>query len=471
MDHGAVRRKSREFPLKKFTITTLGCKVNQFESELIARGLAAAEGHASRWERTEKGEASDLCIINTCTVTHKASMQSRQAVRQAVRNNPGARIVVTGCYAQTEPGEIRKIEGVHDVIGHGNKLEIPGRILDGDRDATPDAPGKDPRPPEKDVLPSWDPAGPGGRTRPFLKIQDGCNAFCSYCIVPHARGRSRSMPPGAAMAHVRELARAGYGEVVLTGIHLGCYGQDLAPETSLLELLSRIHRSGDIHRVRLSSIEPRELSDEIIDLVAETNAPRERGENRIRTRICPHFHIPLQSGDNDILQRMRRPYTGAFFGELVRKIRRRLPDAAIGADVLIGFPGETDAAFENTCSLVREAPLSYLHVFPFSSRKGTPAHGFADKVPGPVIKERCRRMREIGREKKTEFYGRFAGKTLEVLVESRRDPASGLLKGVAPNYLTVLIPAGDDLKNTFVNARIDRVEGDRLIAAPCFKSV
>ncbi len=448
--------------MKKFTITTLGCKVNQYESELMARRLTSAEGQDPCWTRTDKRDASDLCIINTCTVTHKASMQSRQAVRQAIRNNPGARIIVTGCYARTEPEELRKIDGVGDIISGEDTLDIAGVIQGSDKETTPRAPGEIARGPEKDASPPYDPVRPGGRTRPFLKIQDGCDAFCTYCIVPHARGRSRSTPLETALDQVSQLARAGYREVVLTGIHLGCYGQDLSPGASLLELLKRIHGSGAIHRARLSSIEPRELSDEIIDLVAESNAPLGKGEERPRTRICPHFHIPLQSGDDDILGRMHRPYTRAVFKELVSKIHHRLPDASIGADVLIGFPGETDAAFENTRSLIRELPLRYLHVFPFSSRKGTPAHGWPDKIPDPVIKERCRQMRSIGQMKKTEFYERFVGETLEVLVEGRRDRVSGLLKGVTPNYLTVLVPGEDDLKNTLVNVRIDRAEGDRL---------
>ncbi|MCP4690023.1 MAG: tRNA (N(6)-L-threonylcarbamoyladenosine(37)-C(2))-methylthiotransferase MtaB [Desulfobacterales bacterium] len=449
---------------KKFTIKTLGCKVNQFESELLARSLAAGEDRESRWAPSKKGEASDLCIINTCTVTHKASMQSRQAVRQAIRSNPGARIIVTGCYAQTEPDAIRKITGVHDIVGHADKLHIPGMIPRRDESASPpDAEADHPGEPADPII---DTVRPGGRTRPFLKIQDGCNAFCSYCIVPHARGRSRSTPPDAALAQVVQLARAGSREVVLTGIHLGCYGRDLTPQTSLMELLTRVHGADAIQRVRLSSIEPRELTDEIIALAAETTAPARGEKARPRTRLCPHFHIPLQSGDNNILKRMRRPYTREVFRERVLEIRRRAPDAAIGADVLIGFPGETDAAFENTLSLIRELPLTYLHVFPFSSRKGTPAHDFPDKVPDPVIKERCRRARALGRMKKKEFCRGFIGRTLEVLVEGRRDRTSGLLKGVTPNYLTVLLPGEDSLKNTLVNVPIDSAEEDRLIAGP-----
>ncbi len=454
--------------MKKFTITALGCKVNQFESDLLARRLTGAGGQDSPWTRTDKGETSDLCIINTCTVTHKASMQSRQAVRQAIRNNPGARIIVTGCYAQTEPGELRKIDGVSDIIGHWDKLHIPDMIPNPDAGTSPSAPCGNVHGSEPDTAPPCAPARPGGRTRPFLKIQDGCDAFCTYCIVPHARGRSRSTPLETALDQVEQLARSGYREVVLTGIHLGCYGQDLSPKVGLLELLHRIHDAGAIHRVRLSSIEPRELSEEIITLVAKTNAPPGSGKEPPRTRLCPHFHIPLQSGDDDILRRMRRPYTRAVFKELVLKIHDRIPDAAIGADVLIGFPGETDAAFENTCSLIRELPLTYLHVFPFSSRKGTPAHGYPDKIPDPVIKERCRRTRALGRMKKKEFYERFAGKTLEVLAEGKRDRASELLKGVTPNYLTVLVPGEDVLKNTLVKVRIDRAEEDRLIAGPLF---
>ncbi|MEW6673689.1 MAG: tRNA (N(6)-L-threonylcarbamoyladenosine(37)-C(2))-methylthiotransferase MtaB [Thermodesulfobacteriota bacterium] len=414
--------------MKTFSITTLGCKVNQYESETIAEALKK-----SGWTCDPRTAGAEVCIVNTCAVTRKAAMQSRQAIRQAVKAHPGARILVTGCYAQTEPEALEKISGITSVVGHAAKCDIPDMLTaapDGCHPATASF-FKEP------ALSAGD-----GRTRPFLKIQDGCDAFCSYCIVPYARGRSRSMPFENVIANIRRLSRAGFHETVLCGVHLGCYGQDLTPPAGLVEILRRVDSDALIDRVRISSIEPREISDEIIDLAAASE------------RICHHFHIPLQSGDDLILKRMRRPYSRDFFRELVLKIRAAMPDAAIGVDVLIGFPGETETAFQNTFDLIQELPLTYLHVFPFSARRGTPADRFPDRVPAPVVKSRCRRVRQLGIAKKKAFYSRFLGRTLPVLIESRRD-VSGRLKGFSANYLPVCLNGGDDLKNTVVAVRID----------------
>ncbi len=432
--------------ISSFTIRTLGCKVNQCESDAISQCLKDSGCAAVRHE----GQA-DLCIINTCTVTHKAAMQSRQAVRQAIRSNPGAYVVVTGCYAQTEPDEIMKINGVHDIVGHGDKHKIPEMIQF----------------PDKKALPCPDLARPstslnrdfehipttlsGNRTRPFLKIQDGCDTFCSYCIVPYARGRSRSMPLERVMTNIQQLGRAGFHEVVLTGIHLGAYGLDLSPKTDLLTLLYRIHESNAIDRVRLSSIEPFELTDDIIRFVAETDT------------FCRHFHIPLQSGDNLVLKKMNRPYTSELFKMLIIKIHELIPDASIGVDVLIGFPGETEKAFEQTFSLIQELPVTYLHVFPFSPRRRTPASQYPDKVPLQTIKVRCQKMRRLGNVKFRNFINKFLDQRVEVLVESKRDRSSGLLRGMSSNYISVHLDGGDDLKNTLVHVKIDRLDNNNRV--------
>ena len=428
--------------MKRYSIITLGCKVNQHESEVIAQHLKA-----SGWSCSNKNENADLFLINTCTVTQSASMQSRQAVRRAIRTNPKARIIVTGCYAQIEPDEIKKIKGVHDIIGNDCKYKIPEIIASFD--------GEDRLCPEslsQDIYDEFEfkeiPADFfGNRTRPFLKIQDGCNAFCTYCIIPYARGRSRSMPVETVLKNIRQLKKAGYREVVISGIHLGCYGLDLLPKTSLSELIRDVSGLKIIDRVRLSSIEPVELTEDIIKLVAESD------------NICRHFHIPLQSGDNLILNRMHRGYTRSFFSELIVNINKLIPDAAIGLDILPGFPGETDEAFENTYSLVKDLPVSYLHVFPFSPRKGTQAYSYTDKVHTKVIRARCRKMRELGMDKKKEFYERFNGKTVEVLVENKRDRASNLLKGLTSNYIPVKISGNDDLKNRIVKILIKETKG------------
>ena len=429
----------------KFIITTLGCKVNQYESDAIAQRLKNL-GHVP----ADTDDPADLCIINTCTVTQKASMQSRQAVRQFIRSNPQAQIVVTGCYAQTEPDELKKIAGVHRIIGHGDKHNLPDIVLAQEKSLPA------PFMRRRNILHERHfkqiPVTVfGSRTRPFLKIQDGCDTFCTYCIVPYARGRSRSMPLENALKNIHCLKQAGFHEVVLTGVHLGVYGLDLSPQTSLSALLDHIRQSNTMDRVRLSSIEPRELTQDIIKLVAETG------------NFCDHFHIPLQSGDDRILERMHRPYTSSFFRELIVKIKSQLPDAAIGVDILIGFPGETENAFENTYSLIETLPVTYLHVFPFSPRPGTPADKYSQKVPQQIIKARCEKMRRLGNEKKQAFYKKFTGKTVAVLIEGKRDKATGLLKGITSNYIPVHVVGKDDLFNTLVQVDIEKVKRNNTV--------
>jgi len=428
--------------MQNYSITTLGCKVNHCESESIIQILKE-----SGWTSVPLGKNAGFCIINTCTVTRKAAMQSRQAVRHAIRSNPRARIIVTGCYAQTEPDEIKKIKGVHYIIGHAGKHKIPEIITSTEK--------KDfvfPVTIYNDIINEKTfkqmPVALGERTRPFLKIQDGCNAFCTYCIVPYARGRSRSMPLKNILNNIIRIKKSGYREVVLSGIHLGRYGLDLSPQTNLTELIKHINKSRAIERVRLSSIEPLELTEAIIKTVAESDI------------FCRHFHIPLQSGDDSILKKMRRPYTRSMFRKLLYRIHELIPDAAIGVDTIIGFPGETEEAFENTYNLIEELPATYLHVFPFSSRKGTPASNFPDKVPSKIIKERCKTMRDLGNIKKKEFYKKNIGKKVEVLIEAKRDKATGFLKGMTLNYLPIFLSGNDDLKNTIVDAEIEKINND-----------
>ncbi|MBT3312351.1 MAG: tRNA (N(6)-L-threonylcarbamoyladenosine(37)-C(2))-methylthiotransferase MtaB [Desulfobacterales bacterium] len=425
----------------KYFITTLGCKVNQAESEAIAHILKDADS-----DQTRNEAEADICIINTCTVTGKASMQSRQAIRKAIKANPNARIVVTGCYAQTETDEIKKIKGVHYIIGQSSKSLIPELALSGEKHKNMSSPVLIRNEMGKEEPFNRIPVNVSGiRTRPFLKIQDGCNSFCTYCIVPYSRGRSRSMPLEEVLNNIKTLDKAGYKETVLTGIHLGCYGLDLTPETSLFKLLDRIDKSTTIERIRLSSIEPHELNNEIIELVAESD------------KICNHFHVPLQSGSDNILKRMNRPYTSNKFREMILKISKSIPDAAIGVDTLIGFPGETEKEFENTFSLIKELPVTYLHVFPFSPRKGTPAEKYSDRVDTRVVKARCKKMRELGIKKKRAFCEESIGKTHKVLLEEKRDDKTGLLKGITSNYISVLSDGPDCFKNTITDISIDRL--------------
>lgn len=406
----------------KFKFFTLGCKVNQYESDAQALRLQEADLLPAGPD-----ESADLVIVNTCTVTGRAAMQSRQAIRRAVRENPGARVVAMGCYARTAPAEIECIDGVHVIAAAADQPHLLDLAL-GRRGHSAG---------RRQVVDPFSEAGPvrrpltGNRSRPFLKIQDGCEAFCSYCIVPYARGPSRSLAPDQAVEDIRRISQAGFNEVVLTGIHLGCYGNDLTPPTDLLALLGRIRAAGAIERVRLSSIEPRELSNALIGFAAKAD----RGPGR----ICPHFHIPLQSGDDAILKKMNRPYTGGFFAGRVGKILHLMPDAAIGVDILVGFPGETDACFAHTRRLIEDLPVAYLHVFPFSPRKGTPACHFPEKVPAAVVKERCRVMRDIGKQKKHTYYRKFVGQPLEIIIENRRHLPPGHIIGTSANYIPVLV--------------------------------
>ncbi|MEA3437492.1 MAG: tRNA (N(6)-L-threonylcarbamoyladenosine(37)-C(2))-methylthiotransferase MtaB [Thermodesulfobacteriota bacterium] len=442
--------------MHRFTITTLGCKVNQYESEALAQKLT----DDGKWVISRDKEIADLCIINTCTVTQKASMQSRQAIRQAIRSHPKARIIATGCYAQTEPDEIKKIKGVHHIIGHFDKHKIPDMILTGKENIRP-SPVLKHKLHHFNSMPS---AGLGYRTRPFLKIQDGCDAFCTYCIVPYARGPSRSLPPEQVLDNINKIHKTGYHEVVLTGIHLGNYGKDLGKRaTGLLDLLNRIRKSCTIDRVRLSSIEPCELTENIIKFVAQSDSGFGSGSGSGQAKFCHHFNIPLQSGDDFILKKMHRPYSRSFFIDLVEKIHMLLPAAAIGVDTLIGFPDESDEAFENTYSLIERLPVSYLHVFPFSPRKGTTAYTYPDRVDSKVIKKRCQKMRKLGKHKRNVFYNQFKGKTLEILIEGKHKKSTNLLKGISSNYIPVLVKGEDKLKNTMANVTIDEVNNNNQV--------
>ncbi|MFA4915762.1 MAG: tRNA (N(6)-L-threonylcarbamoyladenosine(37)-C(2))-methylthiotransferase MtaB [Syntrophales bacterium] len=405
----------------KVAAATLGCKVNQCESAGILDALPKEEFSIVPF--TKK---ADCYIINTCTVTGRADYQSRQLIRRAGRRNPGASIIVTGCYAQIAPDEIASIPGVTAVVGNAEKEKIPvilreilnskNRIFVGDicrtREMSRLAVTKFP-----------------GHTRAFLKIQDGCNCFCNFCIVPFARGRSRSLPEDEVMKQIALLSRAGHREVVLTGIHLGVYGHDLTPRINLLHILECIQEQRCVERLRLSSIEPTEITDEIISFIKDTDI------------VCRHLHIPLQSGDDGILTSMGRNYDTAFFSRLLGKICYAIPDVAIGLDVMVGFPGEGEAEFSNTVRLIEELPLAYLHVFPYSGRAGTRAEKLSRRVAETEKKRRVSILRELGKHKKDIFAETLKGKKLSVLIETRKD-STGSMRGLSDNYIPVVITGG-----------------------------
>lgn len=399
-------------------IVTLGCKVNQFESEAL---MASLEERGYGLISLEKG--ADVTIINTCTVTHRADFQSRQLVRRALRSNPKSLIVVTGCYSQVAPELMARIEGITYLLGNREKARIPDLLPLMQKGTLPRVQVADIQ--QEKILPDIPLHSFHRHTRAFLKIQDGCDAHCSYCIVPYARGPSRSLPPERVLDHLKALKEGGYKEGVLTGIHIGSYGLDLIPVISLEKLLGRLEKAETPKRIRLSSIEPLDFSANLISLLSQS------------AKFCPHLHIPIQSGDDDILKMMNRNYGRSFLFDLIEELHQKISDVSIGADVIVGFPGETEEKFESTYGLIESLPLAYLHVFPFSKRKGTPASQFSGQVDEGRIKKRAEAMRGLGQQKRQNFYRRFLQKELRVLAEGREEKGDGRWKGLSRNYIPV----------------------------------
>jgi threonylcarbamoyladenosine tRNA methylthiotransferase MtaB len=430
----------------RLAIVTLGCKVNQFESEAMAEAL---EGEG--WEVVSSGPGADCTIINTCVVTIRAQADSRRWIHRARRENPNGLLLAVGCYPQIDPEGVASF-GIDGAAGNQEKERIPEIVEELRRR------GKSATKPlirvgdiaEAETPPALQATRFRRHTRAFLKIQDGCNARCSYCIVPLARGRSRSLPPAHILASLKDLQEAGYQEAVLAGIHLGAYGLDLKPRTTLLELLYHIEKGQTPSRIRLSSLEPHEVTP---DLVAHISSSQ---------KVCPHLHLPLQSGADEILQRMNRPYTGAFFRDLVLDISERVPHAAVGVDIMVGFPGEDDRSFGQTYDLLQELPFSYLHCFPFSPRPGTAAAEMPGQVEGRIKKDRVQVLRRLSREKRQAFYSRFIGESLPLLIEHRRE--GGMLRGLSRNYIFCLLAGDDKLMGREVEGIIADVQGERGIA-------
>jgi threonylcarbamoyladenosine tRNA methylthiotransferase MtaB len=396
-------------------------------------------------EQTEDHRDASLVIINTCTVTRRTDQQVRQTVRKLHRENPNARVVVTGCYAERDPRELAAIPGVSLVVGNADKDQLAEIVLNEPRQ-TAGMIIHSPLDGARDCLVA-PMAETGGRSRPFVKLQDGCDARCSYCIVPMVRGPGRSARPDDVISRIEDLVRRGYQEIVLTGVNLGTYGRKLEPRTSLVDLLRRIMRIKSLGRLRLSSIEPMRFSREIIQLAA--------GDSR----FAPHFHIPLQSGSDRILRRMRRPYTAGRFLDLLLHITESLPAAGLGTDILVGFPGETEKDFDDTCELVRKSPLTYLHVFPFSAREGTDGFAMDGQVPLRVIRERAGLLRNISREKNLEFRRRFLGKELPALTLAKEEEM-GESVILTDNYIHAFAAANGVPSNRLVKVSIDRVDPD-----------
>jgi threonylcarbamoyladenosine tRNA methylthiotransferase MtaB len=418
--------------LIRVAISTLGCKVNQYESTGILEML-----DESIYVSVPFNTKADCYIINTCTVTGRTDYQSRNLIRRAIRTNPDACIIVTGCYAQVAPHDLARIPGVTLIAGNAEKDHIP-RLMERLVKGAPQLLVSDIC--KAREFSGLNPLKFAGHTRAFLKIQDGCNSFCSYCIVPYARGPSRSLSQMDVLKEIETLARSDYREIVLTGIHLGVYGQDLVPPSNLYEIMKHVDKNRLVGRLRLSSIEITEISDDMMRLIAEG------------TTLCKHLHIPLQSGDDMILSAMKRNYDSAFFKNRLQVIRQAIPDIALGLDVMVGFPGEGEKQFDNTLRLIAELPVAYLHVFPYSERPGTVASSLPGRVDENVKKRRGEILRELGREKRNAFARRFIGKKLGVLIEHKKDKDTGFMKGFSDNYIPVVIENGNSsLVNRVLN--------------------
>ena len=425
------------YSMKKVAVTTLGCKTNQFESAAIAESV-----RNKGFMIVPFTDFADIYIINTCTVTAKSDAESRRLIRRARRQNGCARIVVTGCYAQLAYEEIRHFPGVSHVLGNNEKKGIAGllEIIEDEQVVMVSGFTHDQQV-DGVMLETF-----AEHTRAFLQVQNGCDAFCSYCIVPYVRGPSRSVTLDDAVEGVRTFAEKGFKEVVLTGIHLGMYGHDLNPATSLLDLLCAIEKRSSITRLRIGSLEPGEISDGLIDYLSTSGM------------CCPHLHIPLQSGDDQVLSRMNRHYTTRFYHDVIERLLKAVPDICLGTDVIVGFPGESEREFENTLSYLESLPLAYFHVFPFSPREQTPAAKMPGKVHGSVIKERVKTLRKVSDDKKEAYFKKFLGRELQVLVQEKGP--GGSFKGLSRNYIPVRMAGNDFSINSEVRVKVREISKD-----------
>lgn len=443
-----------------FRVLNFGCRASQADGAALKLQLERAG-----WAETAESQNSDIAILNTCTVTATADAEIRQIIRRIHRENPGCRILVTGCYAQRAPQEIAALDGVAWVVGNSHKhriTEILKEHLEGrpaassgllpGLQAAADCPAAEgearsakPQVWVGEVGPEFHflPASPDDRTRPTLKIQDGCNARCSFCVIPSVRGRSRSLPAEQVVAQVQELEQKGFQEIVLSGINLGSYGRDLGRSITFLGLLEKILSETRLPRLRISSIEPMDVSPALIQAAASN------------PRIAEHFHVPLQSGADRILRQMNRRYWTSQYAERVLAIREALPHAGVGADVMTGFPGETDGDHAASARFIESLPFTYLHVFPYSARPGTPAAARADQVNGRIAHERAAELRAVVQPKRRRFMEAQVGRILNVL--TLHGAGEGEPAAMSSNYLKVMLPGAATDPNRIVNIRAHRI--------------
>lgn len=425
---------------KTVAFLTLGCKVNQYDSDamrslFLRRGYTAAEG-----------EDADVYVINTCSVTSVGDKKSRQMIRRIRREHPEAVIAAAGCYAQLAPEEVAKT-GCDVVVGNQNRAHIVDYIEEA-------AKGKTVLNKVVDIMKvkefenlTVDPEGEE-KTRAFIKVQEGCDNYCTFCIIPFARGRLKSRKQDDAVREAAELAAQGYREIVLTGIHLGNYGKDLHDGTSLSTLVDALLAIPGLARIRLGSIESVELSPELIHII------------KTEPRVCAHLHLPIQSGSDAVLRRMNRHYRLPEFKALIEALRKEIPGLALTTDLIVGFPGETEALFQETLETLREIRFSGIHVFPYSPRTGTPAAAYPDQVPGPVKKDRVHRVEELEKEITREYRSSFVGRTMHVLAEQEKD---GLFEGLSDEYIRVSIKGAPIERGHLYWVRIEALTEEGLI--------
>lgn len=426
--------------MKTVSFHTLGCKVNHYETEAIWQ-LFKEDGY----ERRDFEQQADVYVINTCTVTNTGDKKSRQVIRRAVRQNPDAVICVTGCYAQTSPAEIMAIPGVDIVVGTQDRTKLLGLIEQYKEDREPINAVRNIM--KNRVYEELDVPAFTDRTRASLKIQEGCNNFCTFCIIPWARGLMRSRDPQEVIRQAQQLVDAGYLEIVLTGIHTGGYGQDFK-DYNLAQLLRDMEAQvKGLKRLRISSIEASQLTDEVIQVLKESNI------------VVNHLHIPIQSGSDTVLKRMRRKYTMEFFSERLRKLEDALPDLAVTSDVIVGFPGETEEEFMETYNFIKDHQFSELHVFPFSPRTGTPAARMEDMFVDEEVKnERVHRLISLNDQLAKQYASRFEGDVLEVIPEERFKDADheNVYVGYTSNYLKVVFEGTEDMIGQLTKVKITK---------------
>lgn len=407
---------------------TLGCKVNQYDTQSIRERFVNAG-----FKEIDNGRKADTYVINTCTVTSIADRKSRYFIHYAYRQNPKARIIVTGCYTALDSDEIAKIPGVTHIIKNQDKGRIVEILNEHNGQNEPNDIGI---------------SNFSGHTRVFLKIQDGCNNFCSYCKVPRVRGASRSKPMNKIIQEANRLVRNGFKEIVLCGICLGSYGKDLQSQNNLVEVIEALEKIEGLLRIRLSSIEAGDISDGLIQKMAQSK------------KLCQHLHIPIQSGDNEILKKMNRNYCREDYLNLIKKIKNTIPEIAITTDVLVGFPDEKDDNFENTVDLIREIMPLRVHIFPYSKRPGTPAAILKDKINPLVIKERISQLASISKKCALDYKKQFLNKNMDVLIEGRSREDNKYWGGYTDNYIKVWVKSDKNLKNQLIRARLKKLIKD-----------